>query len=832
MRPTKWLPIALVFGVASSLCAATVELHVIDELDQPVGSTDVVLQKIDATSGRRAYRMRRVTDPRGRILFQVAEPGRYSVRVFGERGRFVELRDHPELPRQSITIADAGDQIRSTLRVVRGTPVVFRVSVAGAELPGARVQLHDLDREYRTEVGMRKLVEREVRLVAGRWTARVDPVPGYLLTSVEVNRTVFPNDVAEFDLPLGTQAWYVNFEFAAQAHIWGKVTFEDEPFGVRIVSHLQEAGAWLPAVQARGGSKVDRVEARPIYPNWEYEMIVPEGRFVVRPEADGLERADPPEVELTLRPGDYERIDFVVAGNNRGGGKWTRVRVDDPENKPAPNAVVEAWPADPDARRDQPVAEGRTGWRDATLRGLSDTEYLFVAGKPGFVEAETIRKPPEEGRVRLQLGRGATLHAVANDPDEEPAPGVEVVLTREDEYVSLLADREIAAWAARPNAVTDGTGHLWMRGVYPGSYRLSGTFEGSDAEMFFAEFRNKGDTSWEREMEKEYRGAEEDEIEIRLAPAGVLQASLHCSDGSELPPEADILVLDGLRTPDPDRRGEDAVHKADAYVLEGERRDGFHLGPLDPGAYHLLVRPQDHNRWTWALGTESQEDAAVLNVGPGEPTDLGGVAIDCAPAISVRPIPPDGVELPDLLATGRYDPLAELDGIVKIEGKQRELGSHGLLADPMRVQFRDLPEGEVEATVTVWNPLFLPSPELSVAINGTLERGRTFEVAPRLQGIGGAIEIDLTRLQHPETPIRAVRVESVADPSDDKPAAPRIIEVNDARILIPSLPSGAYDLDLCLDTECADRLPLWRELDIIAGVILTGSGPTFQHSGK
>ncbi len=827
MRLTRWqistVFLLCVFGLLPTVTlAATVTIRVVDESDQPVASTTVGLRRIEETTRRSFFRMRQESDPAGRAFFSSIEPGRYAVHVFTERGQFVLLRNHPAIEQHSITIAGDNEQHVSTVRVVRGTPVVFRVSVEGQYLPGARVLLHDLDREYRTEIEMNERLEREVRLVAGRWTARVDPVPGYLLTGVEVNRTVFPNDVAEFDLPVGTQAWYVNFEFAGQAHIGGRVTFERESFGMSVVANLVEGGPWLAAAQTRGGSKYDRVSARPIYPTYEYEMVVPSGFWTVRPEATGLESADPPEVQVQLEAGDYEIIDFVVDGTHRGGGKWARIRVEDPDGRRVREARVEVWPTDPDVREEQPIAEAETGWGDANVYGLAEGELLFVAGKPGFVEAaETLEPPhPTKGRVRLRLGRGATIHAVAVDEDDEPAPDVDVVLARDDDFVSLLANREVAGWAAHPTGKTDGSGHLWLRGVYPGRYVLSGTFENRDETMFFAEFRNKGDTTWIREMEKEYRGTETDEIEIRLAPAGVLRATLHCSDGTELPPEADLLVLDGLRTYEPETWWDEGVLKIRSFVLEGQRRDSFHIGPLDPGAYSLLVRPDGHNRWTWAIGTETADEATVLTVAAGDPTDLGAIAIDCNPAIAVRPIPPEGVRLPDLVATGIYDPIAELTGVLKIDDGERALGHGRLVAEPPRVQFRDLPEGQIRSTVTVWNPLFLPDPALSVAINATLERGRTVETSAAVEGIGGAIEIDLSQVQEPEHPVRAIRVEPIRE-SDSEPVEPWLVGVDGTSVIVPSLPEGSYDFDLCFDVECSSRVPLWRDVPITAGLILT-----------
>ena len=811
------LSLAFVPGAA----AATVELLVIDELDQGVANTQVALRRIEAVGNRSYFRLRDMTDPGGRVVLEGVEPGRYSVHVFGVREDFVSLPNHPSIERTSITVVNQQEQLRSTVRLIRGTPVVFRVSVDGQELPGARVMLHDLDREYRTDIGMGERVEREVRLVAGRWTAHVDPVPGYLLTSVEVNRTPFSNDLAEFDLPPGTQAWYVTFEFAAPAHLWGRITFEDEPFGIRIVSHLQEAGAWLPAVQARGGSKFEVVWASPVYPTWEYEMVVPDGRWIVRPEADGLEHAEPPQLEVRLEPGEYRRIDFVVSGGSSGGGRWTYVRVEDGERKRVPDAVAEAWPAEENAREDSPIAKAKTrGWSDAILRGLGDEEYLFVAGKPGYVETSTILKTPDASkgrRVRLQLGRGTTVHAVARDEDDEGIAAVEVSLVRQDDFVSLLSSPDIVEWAQRPTDTTDGTGHLWMRGVYPGRFILSGTFQGDDTTMFFAEFRNDGDTRWERELEKEYRGNETDEIEIRLAPAGSVRATMHCSDGSELPPEADILVLGGDRLYSSKERNswtEHAVQQRKAHVLEGEARDGFHVGPLELGAYHVLVRPEEHNRWTWALGTESPEDSSILSITPGEPADLGAIAVDCAPAIEVIPQVPDSVELPDLVATGLYEPLAECNGVLTIDGEERELDHARLVAEPWRVQFRDLPEGNAKLQVTVWNPFFLPRPDWVIPVSAELERGRTVEVRPQVPGIGGAIDLLL-----PESPrFEAVVVVALGDDTKED-VEPWIFEIDGRSILIPSLPQGKYDVAACLDAACEQRVDLWAPVEVQPGVL-------------
>ena len=411
------------------------------------------------------------------------------------------------------------------------------------------------------------------------------------------------------------------------------------------------------------------------------------------------------------------------------------------------------------------------------------------------------------------------MHAVARD-DDTPVSGVAVTLSRLDDFETLLAADEIAQWVQRPSGTTDETGHLWMRGVYPGLYRLAGTLQKDDANWYFVEFRDPDDREWSRTLEREYAGEEVDEIEIRLAPAGSVRGRLHCTDGSTLPAEADILVLPGNRMRSDSTATDwlaEALHRENGHVLEGRRRDQLTIGPLEFGAYNLLVRPDGHDRWTWALGTESPEEASVLSVTSGEPTDLGSVAVDCGPAIVIRPQPPEGIPLPDLVASARYDPSAELSGTIVEDEQVRSLGRARTLIESWRYQFRDLPEGEARLTAIVRNPFFLPGPEIRVTVEATLERGKTVEIAPPLAGIGGAIEISL-----PDDLAGAVvAARAIREPIGEEPAEARIWQVRDTDVLIPSLPQGTYRVEVCLDAECEDVRAPWGVLEVRPGVVVS-----------
>lgn len=815
------LTIVLVSLAHPAIYGATVDLQVLDELDQPIDGLEIGLYPAE-TVLHYGQAARGITDAAGRVVLQGVDPGRYEAQA-GSRDRFVRLENHPLLRPPSITVEHETDTLRTTLRFVRGVPVVFRVAAEGSELPGATLMLRDLDHDYSTQIPLRRM-EREIRLTHGRWTAAIRPVPGYLLTSVEVNREALPGHVAELDLIAGDLTSYASFEYAAPATIWGYVVFRGERFGVRVVARLQEPGPWLQAARERGGSVFDEVRAGPDS-RGNYEMVVPDGRWLVTAEGDDLVSAEPQQVEVVLQPGQEQRVDFTVRGEESPGPGLLTVEVRDPTDLRVGGAVVEIWPEDPVQREEEPLARERTHrWGTTSFRGLGADTYAIVAGHPGYVEGSAVSPPPERNernrrRVLVRLQRGATLHTVARE-DDVPVAGVEVVLTRLEPFESMLASDEIQGWIQRPHGTTDETGHLWLRGIYPGRYRMSGTVARGDGEWSFVEFHDSAARRWSREPERVYAGERTDEIEIRLAPAGGLRARLHCSDGSPLPEEADVLVLPADRVWSGRVTSAwlaDAVLNEKALVLEQRARDRLTVGPLESGPRHLLVRPLEHNRWTWAIGTESPSEAAVISVVAGELTDLGAVAVDCAPAVAVRPLPPDGWTLPDLAAATWFDPVAELSGTITRDDEVRRLPHSRLRLETDGVQFRDLPEGLARLSAIVRSPFFLPDPEQRVDIETRLERGRTVELEPPVVGIGGAIEIPL-----PDD-LAAVVVAARALPLQpgEKPVKPKIWAVHEGRVRIPSLVAGAYRIEICVEPTCAEPRSLREPLEVVPGLVVS-----------
>jgi hypothetical protein len=817
--------------VASASHAATVELRLLDELDQPIADVEVNLT-LDRGSFSHFYPGHRgVTDPSGRVVLEGISAGRYLTFLVAEEDRFVELEGHPSIRTPSITVEDDQDTVNSTLRFVRGAPVVFRVSARGAPLPWPRLVLRDLDRGWQTEILIRDgLIEHDMRLVPGRWTAQVQPIPGYLLTSVEINRTELPGYIAEVDLPPGEQPWYINFEYAAPAVVWGYVRYEGERFGVEIVAQLEEAGPWLPSVQARGGSIYKYASARPQDPKRDYEMVVPDGRWIVSPRGEQLEGAEPNQVEIQLAPGDERRIDFVVRGSATDGEEATRVAVRKPEGGRVLDTPVEVWDADPENRPASPLAQERTTYFGiADIRGLdADTPYLFVAGAEGFVEETVTMKPPapddDPDMVLIHLKRGATVHAVSRNDDDAPLASIEVSLTRQDETSSMMTAPEIIEWARRPVGKTDDTGHLWLRGVYPGRYLVEGTLLGDDAARYFVEFRDSSSEDWESSIERTYVGEDIDEFDLRLTPAAGVQAIVQCSDGAPVPEEADILVLQGTSSYEDTVESDwiaEAVHASGDFVLEGDNRDRITAGPLVGGAYHVLVRPAGHNRWTWALGTEFPEDAAVIATAPGDPTDLGTIAVDCAPAIAIRPTPPEDVELPDLAETNVDERVGEISGTVTLGDRRRRVPHARTVTTSTEVQFRDLPEGKASLEAVVYSPFFLPHPELPVTIDAILERGTTLTIDHPVAGIGGALDVVPGGWTKKVLAVRLIRhTDEPGEESEITISAPA-----GSSFLIPSLFPGRYRVTLCIDAVCEAPPVASGVVDVRAGEISVFEAP-------
>jgi protocatechuate 3,4-dioxygenase beta subunit len=818
MRILLILAVALTMG---STVAATVELTVLDEDGHPVSNIRVMMRPYDRSRATRSGFGS--TDSQGVVAIQIHEALRYEVRVVsGERQSFVTLPDHPLSEAPSVTVEKGQEKIEATVTLTRGSPVVFRATARQRAMPQRHFVLYDLDRNYKHRFTLTaEQDEKELRLPRGRWRVEMTPVPGFLLRAVEVDREKFDGHAALFEIDLLDKATHVSFEYDAPAIVYGKVTYRGQRFGARVHAELLEAGDWLEAVQARGGSKYDSVDGFPRHPTYDYEMVVPSGRWRIQPAAPGLTGSEPEQMEIELNAGEEYQADFTVWGVSSS-QPMTVVDVRLPDGQYLDEGWVEVWQQDESLRNDGPIAQERIRFGRAYFRSLPIKPYLFLAGAEGFVEvAEVATATQKNGgyhKVKLVVGVGAALHAAAEDESGVPVEAIQVGVTRLDESNSQMERDQIRQWEERPHGETDSTGHLWIRGIYPGRYELKGSRQTKSGDWQAVEFNQDGG-DWARSLELSFEDVETVEIDLRIASAASLETRLYCSDGSELSQEADAFVFPSnyseIESPSAAWNDAAAITTSN-HVLKGRHRDRLHVGPIDSGSYRIVVRPDGHNRWTWAVGTERSEEAALISIDAPRRTDIGATPIDCEPAIAIIPVLRDGSSTVDWFAVEPYEPAASLTGEVQRDPRDlRAINNQYPLVYPREVEFRSLPTGAASLSVVVRSPFFLPDPEITIEIEEELERGRTITRRPQISDVGGAVKVDFS--QPPLAGTAALRLLQF-------PGIDRLYSVNDETILIPSLPAGDYELKLCLNSECSESTRWESPIRIESGKItLIGS---------
>ena len=320
-------------------------------------------------------------------------------------------------------------------------------------------------------------------------------------------------------------------------------------------------------------------------------------------------------------------------------------------------------------------------------------------------------------------------------------------------------------------------------------------------------------------MELSFDDLENHEVEIRIAAAASIETRLHCADGSELPEEADALIFPSsyteIEAPHSDWN-KAASRTANNLVLQGRHRDRLHVGPLDLGSYRVVVRPEGHNRWTWAIGSEQSDEAAIIAIDQPARTDIGATPIDCEPAIAIIPQSVEGDAFADWFTEEPYDPVAWLKGEIKKGGREpNEIEITNPRVYPGKVEFRSLPPGDATMELVVRSPFFLPDPEITIKLDDQLKRGRTITRRPKVHEVGGALKIDFR--QPPLVGTAAVRL--LQSPEIDW-----LYAVTDETMLVPSLPAGDYELELCADSECAQSTRWESPIRIESGKItLIGS---------
>ncbi len=152
-----------------------------------------------------------------------------------------------------------------------------------------------------------------------------------------------------------------------------------------------------------------------------------------------------------------------------------------------------------------------------------------------------------------------------------------------------------------------------------------------------------------------------------------------------------------------------------ALLLEKKRlrRGGLlDIGPLDPGAFHMAVRPDGFDRWTWAFEAEERSSALALSVEGdsvrgGDAIALGEYVIECDPAVDLVLEPANSTALRD----GRLTADVELFDLTYLRG-----GRPSQRDDPEEESFRQLPKPKSRWAGNVLELRGLPAIELRLRV--------------------------------------------------------------------------------------------------------------------
>ncbi|MCP3982349.1 MAG: carboxypeptidase regulatory-like domain-containing protein [bacterium] len=803
---------ALLIALAgASARAATVVVEARERDGRPVSELSLTLREKPAEAGTMWGRFSTrtvVTDASGRAIWGDVPPGTHTVRVAGATAHgYVDPDANPQAPPPSLTVVDEEETVGVDLVLWRGARVVARLDVDRGELPRTQVRFFGLQTGQRIVAPPNVAGEVERVLLPGRWNLSVEPPPGYLLVGLEIDGVDDPGHQAVLELDEYSPTTHVRWLFAAPATISGRVTKETDASGpLDVVAHLVEPGPWIEAARARGGSVFDVVQARWVAPRL-YEMVVPSGRWVVRPEGPRLIESSPAEVELALEPGGAATQDFLVRHEDSSGSGLS-VRVMTPDHGYIKGASVEVWARETrDGEPQYRVDERETElFRAARFYDLPPGNYVVYAAHPDYLETsiEINDYEPLDGELvpaRVVLERGAEIDAHATDEDGKPVAGVELEVQRLAELPMRIEDAELRALKMRARRDTDATGRAKIVGLYSGAHRIHARLRGEQAVRRFVRIALP-DGGHGESLDLHLGEGESATVELAVLPAASVAGSLVCHDHRALPVATSVRVFDlaaRFDVDDPDLE-RNAALAHDDLPLSGGHSDDFLAGPLETGGYHVALRPVGFSYWTWVMGTERHDEALAVQTDKGGTTDLGIVEIDCSPTIDVLPLVVDGGALPEpddieveasVLAAEQTDDPGAIDVRIDRRGE--------------RILIRDLPQGKTKVELRITHPHFLPEAALTFEYEHDLQRGAAIADVLEIVSIGGSIRLLIdapaARLIGPEGPGRIARSERGA-------------------IEFPSIPPGAYRVEACADPECTEIARVWESQRVVSGETL------------
>lgn len=799
--------------------AGTIEVLVHERDGGPLAHEKVYLYRADPAgavqSAARPWESaaKAVSDERGLAVFSHVAPGSYYVGAESSRDPSLILSPTASSSAtRAATIIGDDDLARLEIVYERGVWITAQVVLGRQPQPPdgppwvVRQESPETGEQRSTPI-RRKDGHADFVLPTGRWVVYLDPFPGLILVGLEADGILLGGHTVELNLTKSSAKHFVQWTLSAPCTVRGKVRSDEGRISnVRIEAELVEPGPWFETARRRQGSVFDRGSAD-LDLSAEYRMMLPSGRWRLRPVGDGLLGSDPESVDLSLADGDDATADFMVTEEPLARGS-IYVEVVSPDGRRVDDATVELWRAGERAPEDKPVQTGKLLPLHALVPfiGVPAGSYRVAAGRLGYVESEEEVSDYEPGpdrprRVRVRLREGATIVARATDPDGKAAPGAVLRMERIEPFIShILLDGDLAAAQSQREATTDATSRTQAGGFHAGRYRLDAALEGSRRNSSFVELRGPGG-AWGKTIEVDVADGGRMEVELRIVPAARIKGRLACEDRGPIPRMAAVVVLpsavEATAAPDEAARdgGEGLV--ADRALLTGEARDTLVAGPLEEGAYRIAVKPGGYDRWTWAPDGEDSCDASIVPVERGAEKDLGSITVLCGPGVEIVPAIRSKQPIPDL-TYGRALAVVKLKATDVPATAPREIAAK---ATSNLFSVRELPEGEVDLEVTVHHPYFLPGGDAHGVFPLKLERGHVVPVVVVVQAIGGAVRV------------RGAGAAARLVPAEGEPRLASIVATG---AVFEAVSPAAYRVDLCADPACAKVSRSWKDVAVTA----------------
>jgi len=397
------------------------------------------------------------------------------------------------------------------------------------------------------------------------------------------------------------------------------------------------------------------------------------------------------------------------------------------------------------------------------------------------------------------LKEGARIHGHAVDDKGGAVREVELQVERlGDPPRTHLAATEIRDAKLRRSLTTDDTGHAVVKGLYAGDYRVTARISGELAGARFVRVQ-RGSEAAKDSLVVTLGEGETLDLVLLVLPAASLAGSLACSDHGTLPHEVAFRVFDSASPPDPGQGGElreGSSLASDSIRLSGSALDLFRVGPLEPGAYIVAIRPKGDDYWTWPPRLLMPEQTIRFHLEEASSVDAGHLEIECGPVLMLVARIASQEPAPDLRA-GTLDVAASLE---TTPGRRADLPRD---VDSYEDRFfaRGLPEGKVRVSVHFRHPYLIPDEVELPATDLSLERGKLLRIELPFRAVGGLLEVQ------------------------DAAAARRISVAGEAvvgravagKVSFPGSPAGIYRVERCGDPECAKIERSWDSVTVVAG---------------